>query len=200
MNIQSHVILASMMRKYVKDTYGLDLRGDLLHYGSIRPDMTPPGEKKAPHTFEDSMSVFLAHSDALVQRSDLIRPPMYVLSYRLGLMLHYTADYFTYAHHDKALFHQTKAHFKYENALMSTLIKTTRKDPDLPEVEGKRLDEFLTEAVVQYDAVKENPNWDADHIFAVSQVVCDRIVQRLFVEKEIRPKIWQSALAFSKVS
>lgn len=200
MNIQSHVMLASMMKKYVRETYGLELRSDMLHYGSVRPDMTPPGEKKAPHTFEDSISVFLAHSDALVRRSDFVRPPLYVLSFRLGLMLHYAADYFTYAHHDKALFHQTKAHFLYENELMSVLLKTTRKKPDLPNADGKRLDQFLAEAVLQYDSVQENPQWDADHIVGVSQVVCDRIIQRLFVEKEVRPKIWHTAMAFGKVS
>jgi len=192
MNIQSHLLVAMAMEKHIKEKYDLILRPDMFYYGNIRPDLTPRGEKKAPHTFQDSLCVFMRHCSYLMDRSRLVRPPLYVFSYRLGIILHYTADFFTYAHHDPALFRQGKEHFRYENALLNTILSTPRRDPGLPDPYGKRLDSFLLESLVLYDQEAENPMWDADFIYFVSQVVCDRLVERIYMEKDARESRWQN--------
>lgn len=186
MNIQSHLLMAMEMEKHIKEKYRLELRWNLFYYGNIRPDLTPRGEKKAPHTFKDSLPVFMRHCNYLSNRSQLTRPALSLMSFRLGLLLHYTADFFTYSHHDEALFGQTMAHFKYENVLLETLWKESRRDPLLPSPVGKRLDAFMFEVLKQYDQGPHSPARDADYIFQVSQVVCDRIIERIYLEKAFR--------------
>ena len=123
MNLQSHLLLAMAMEHHVKEKYGISLRTDAFYYGNVRPDLTPRGFKRYPHTFEDSMPMFRYQCQLLRIASRLMRPPMYLLSYRLGIILHYTADFFTYAHNDRELFHKGKAHFQYENELYKALWK-----------------------------------------------------------------------------
>jgi hypothetical protein len=190
MNIQSHLLIAMAMEKHIKDKYGLSLRSDMFYYGNIRPDMTPRGERKLPHTFKDSMVIFMRICKQLKERSCFERPPLYLFSYKLGILLHYTADFFTYAHHNPVLFRQTAAHFKYENALLDTLWHTQRQDPILPDPRGKRLDVFLTEALIQYDQGAGEPMWDADYIYYVSMVICDRMIERTYLEKSCRQSYW----------
>lgn len=186
MNIQSHLLMAMAMEKHIKEKYALELHWNVFYYGNIRPDLTPKGEKKTPHTFRDSLPVFMRHCGHLSNRSQLTRPALSLMSFRLGLLLHYTADFFTFAHHDEALFGQTMAHFKYENALLEALWKETRKDPLLPSPVGKRLDVFMLEVLQQYDQGPHSPDRDADYIYHISMIVCDRIIERIYLEKAFR--------------
>lgn len=188
MNLQSHLLLAMAMEHHVKEKYGISLRTDAFYYGNIRPDLTPRGFKRYPHTFKDSMPMFRHQCRLLRVGSRLMRPPMYLMSYRLGIILHYTADFFTLAHNDEELFHKTKAHFKYENDLYKALWQGGRHRPNLPSPKGLRLDSYLRLVRQYYYCGKPGPENDADYIYFVCLEVCDRMIERIYLERNIRPK------------
>ena len=188
MNLQSHLLLAMMIESQIKERYGVSLRSDAFYYGNIRPDLTPRGLKRYPHTFQDSMPIFRHKCYLLYLASRMMRPPMYLLSYRLGVILHYTADFFTLAHNDMTLFYNRKEHFKYENELYRVLWKGERRRPPLPSAEGLRLDAYLRLVRQAYFKGPQGPEHDADYIYSVCLEVAGRMIERIYLEREIRPK------------
>lgn len=189
MNMQSHLLLAMALEQHIKDKYGVQLRSDMFYYGNIRPDLTPRWMKKYPHTFQESLPMFLRQCRILMFHSRHMQPPMYILSYRLGVICHYTADFFTYAHCDPILFQKPGPHYRYENELYQALWKSKGQDPGLPSDVGLRLDEYLRLVMKQYRQKNpSDPIRDAGFIYHVALKVCDRMVERIYMQKQNRCK------------
>ena len=61
------------------------------------------------------------------------------------------------------------------------------------------MDAFFNEVLVQYDQRKADPCWDADYIYYMSQIVSERMIERIYLEKDGRPGRWQHYRHYYKV-
>ena len=117
--ITSHRYLAKKIHYHIKEKYGLDLRLDLLQYGSIKPDVHWHYMKNS-HYYDEGYVYWLK------EIGQLLKDPKYQdikeFSQKLGIVLHFTADFHTFAHHDKDLQKNMSKHLLYELKLHQALL------------------------------------------------------------------------------
>lgn len=116
---QSHLFLAKkIVKKFNKE---LDSNSFLL--GNIMPDFIP-WHKKKEHTFESSVSYVLYEIHLIKKLNDIN-----IISYKLGIISHYLADFFCKAHNCEEMQKGLWQHFKYESLLHSVLISANIELP-----------------------------------------------------------------------
>lgn len=127
MRKKSHIALA---RYLVRNHYSLDLfqHKKAFYFGSIQPDLNP-GMISAPHEFESSYPELKKDIRALASGSSG-RHDSAAFWRKLGIILHYIADYFTFPHNP--VFEGTlKDHCLYERDLkycMRDFVRTSEAD------------------------------------------------------------------------
>lgn len=121
--IQTHYYLAKQIHSYIKEKYSLDLRLDLLQYGSIKPDIHW-SYRDIAHYYQEG------HSYWLEEVGQLLKDPKYQnikdFSQKLGIVLHFTADFFTFAHNNEELEKNMLKHLAYELKLHQAFIHNNR--------------------------------------------------------------------------
>lgn len=115
MLIQSHLLLArNLLRKTCH--YTTNLNKSAFYWGNIRPDIHSPFNR-GQHKYEISMDMIEEKWQQLENTGNKC-----LYSYRLGVILHYIADFFCHAHNDTYYDTNLRAHFDYEQALHKTLL------------------------------------------------------------------------------
>ncbi len=118
--IASHYCMARQIHNYIKEKYQLDLRLDLLQYGSVKPDLHWR-YMNIPHYYEDGLVYMLEEVGQLLK--DKKYRDIKEFSDKLGVILHFTADFFCYAHNQKELKETMWPHFSYELKLHQAFIQ-----------------------------------------------------------------------------
>lgn len=145
---QSHLFIA----KKISEELGQDLNHNYFYLGNIAPDFIPYHKKKE-HVFKSSFSYLLNEIDSIDKMAD-----MNLISFRMGIITHYLADFFCKAHNNENLIKNLWHHFQYESLLHRVLISTKHEvqiDKDILNLEkylkGKHESYLLQESSVVTD-------------------------------------------------
>lgn len=112
--IRTHSYMAKCIYNYIKERYQLNLRLDILEYGSVKPDLHWK-YNNISHYYDDGYGFWLEEVGQLLKNSKY--RSIKEFSDKLGVILHFTADFFCYAHNTKELKENTWAHLVYEMRL-----------------------------------------------------------------------------------
>lgn len=96
MRKKSHVSLAGYLVREL-DLENLTRHKKSFYFGSVLPDLNPRMFKE-PHTFDGTYEWFQAYVCQIVTDGEMGECRERVLWRRIGMALHYLADYFTYPH------------------------------------------------------------------------------------------------------
>ncbi len=109
--IRTHYFMAKSIHSYIKEKYKVSLQLDQLQYGSIKPDLLPK-YWEGSHYYESCSGTWLAEVAQLLgeQKKRSIRN----FSDKLGVILHFTADFFCSAHNLPNLRENMWEHLLYE--------------------------------------------------------------------------------------
>lgn len=109
--IQTHHYLAGIVHKYIEERYGVNIKLDMLQYGSVKPDFFWE-YVKIPHYYPDSLPFFTEELKNIIidKKFNNLRE----FSIKLGVLLHFTADYLCYAHNNEHYKSNLWSHFNYE--------------------------------------------------------------------------------------
>jgi hypothetical protein len=180
MNVQTHLFMAAAMGRHIYKKYRIQPAQAYFYYGNIRPDLMIRSHKKIPHTFKDSFPFFFRDWKTMKQVRSF--HGLKVFSYKLGLMLHYTGDFFTYVHYNEKLFHKTVQHYRYERALYRAFLHTKRTNPRLPEL-GDDVRAFFEASLALYGQSGSTPERDANFIYFASAAVCDALIEGVYLRR-----------------
>jgi hypothetical protein len=112
MNTFSHMLIGDFLQKYIFEINGVELDTASFVHGNLLPDFLP-SYKKLPHTCQ-SWELYLKRESKTLsehkQESTRFGPGY---SRRLGIICHFYADFFCYAH-TEAFQGGACQHFKYE--------------------------------------------------------------------------------------
>lgn len=135
--MQSHFYLAKRINKKL----GKKFNGNF-YLGSIAPDFLYQHTKRK-HEFKYSFSYILQEIDSLVLEKDLN-----LVSYKMGIICHYLADFFCKAHNCDKLLNNLWEHFQYESFLHKVLISS--KTENHLETEIKDIAGYLKNSYASY--------------------------------------------------
>jgi hypothetical protein len=109
--IHTHYYIAKQIHNYVKEKYQLELQLGMLQYGSVLPDLNW-NMKNVSHYYDEGYSYWLEEVGQLLKNKKYREIKEF--SQKLGIVLHFTADFFTFAHNDEKLKTNMLKHFNYE--------------------------------------------------------------------------------------
>lgn len=112
MNSFSHIMIGSLLHKYIKDLNGVELHWASFIYGNLLPDFKP-SYKMLPHEPESWERYIKSEINKLSSHRQ--RHPDFGPNYsrRLGIICHFYADFLCHPHTD-AFEGGTYQHMKYE--------------------------------------------------------------------------------------
>jgi hypothetical protein len=101
LNTFSHIIISRIVNRYIKLWYGIQIDKFSFIYGNIIPDYKSDFTK-TPH-YKKSMPNFIQNEVLALSNIDIKNTADFDknLSFRLGIICHYLADFFCYAHSPK---------------------------------------------------------------------------------------------------
>lgn len=157
LNTFSHIVISGIVNRYIKRWYGTSINKYSFIYGNIIPDYKSD-YTKIPH-YKSSMPDFL-HNEILslsnIKQKNSAEFDKKI-SYRLGIICHYLADFFCYAHSPK-FNGGFLAHIKYEFMLgkynrkkKRILKKIDFLHPDDIITEPTKLIERLNDLLLEYE-------------------------------------------------
>ncbi len=126
MLMASHTLIGKTISETLSGNLNIRLDESGFKYGCIKPDIVPR-LRAIPHYMDCSMD-FLIESMETLYNGALITSPgaLKTFSIELGVVTHYVADYFCFAHnHHRYSF--IPLHMIYENKLAQELAKTDLK-------------------------------------------------------------------------
>ncbi len=112
MLIPSHLSLAKKLLSKTRN-YSNNLNKIAFYWGNIRPDIHSPFNR-GKHKYEISLDIIEKKWQKLEETPAACS---LLCSYRLGVILHYIADFFCYAHNNEYYDNNLKAHLIYEQKL-----------------------------------------------------------------------------------
>lgn len=115
MLVQTHYHMARQVHRYIREKYGLDLCLDLLEYGSIKPDFMVLRFPAPSHYYETGCDAWLREIRQLQQNERY--GGIKAFSHKLGVVLHFAADFFCGAHNYPEIRKSLWAHINYERRL-----------------------------------------------------------------------------------
>ncbi|UWG98560.1 zinc dependent phospholipase C family protein [Dehalobacter sp. DCM] len=175
--ITSHRYLAKKIYHYIRDKYGFDLRLDLLQYGSIIPDIQWRYMKNN-HYYE------IGYVDWLQEIGQLFKDHRYKdigqFSQKLGIILHYTADYHTYAHINEELKKNKRKHLLYELKLHQALLQYDYR-VDENQYRCGNVHSLMQKLGHEYSLTKPSLENDIQFIYTASIAITNLIVEAVLV-------------------
>lgn len=124
MLIQTHHHLATLVYQHVKGKYHLELSNDKLHFGSIIPDLNWK-YLHIPHFFEGGFIHYRTEVRELLEDQKYL--DIKEFSKKLGIILHFTADFFCNAHNDEEYKNNILSHLNYEMKLHNCFLEHERR-------------------------------------------------------------------------
>ncbi len=97
----THAIYAKGVEEHLHLAYGINLKRYSLIFGSIHPDFSSSFKKEYPHYLKDSLEEISQRVELMIEALDTKKElETMAFSRELGIILHYTADYFCRMHND----------------------------------------------------------------------------------------------------
>jgi len=164
---QSHIYIA----KIINNKLGKVFNPNYFYLGNIAPDFIHYHQKKK-HEFRHSFSYILDEIDSLETIADIN-----LLSFKMGIITHYLADFFCKAHNCDRLLNNLWQHFQYESLLHRLLISTKNEvqvNRDISNTEA-----FIKEKYESY--LRQEPSMVIDILYSleVCQVMVYHILQKV---------------------
>lgn len=181
MRKKSHISLAKGV------IHGLDIHSRINHkltfyIGSIWPDCTPSFLTKR-HCIEETFDIFMKKMSKFVAKFNPKKDMGYLSTLRMGIVLHYIADYFTFPHNT----HYTgslKDHCVYEEELKHRMyeyiddVKSLNKDYSLPVMaDTEQIAEYIRAKHTQYMNVVGNVDSDCGYAFIACMCVMASLLE-----------------------
>ncbi|MDO4542316.1 MAG: zinc dependent phospholipase C family protein [Bacillota bacterium] len=170
MLIPSHTVLASHISEYISAKYGFHFVANAIYLGSVMPDLRD--KEDGSHYSENCL---INASSILDEINSLAAADTREFSYKVGVLLHFIADYFTNAHNKEYLQRNMRLHMLYEMRLHFQLSKALRSFKVKP---GSELD-ALTQIKVwhnEYKYGKGSVEKDLRYILQASYYMADKVV------------------------
>ncbi|MFT8316590.1 MAG: zinc dependent phospholipase C family protein [Clostridium sp.] len=112
MIINTHILFSKIVYKHCLKELNFKLNKNIFMYGNIKPDISPDTFKSS-HTLKDSIGIVSEHFNELSNNKLDIKQ----FSMLLGMICHYTADYFCIYHTEEYSKKSIFKHIAYEIAL-----------------------------------------------------------------------------------
>lgn len=176
--IQTHYYMAKQIHSYIKGKYSLDLRLDLLQYGSIKPDIHW-SYKDIEHYYQEGYSYWLEEVEQLVE--DPKYQDIKEFSQKLGIVLHFTADFFTFAHNNEEMKKNMVKHLIYELKLHRVFINNTCRPDDFHLNYSGNAYSLIKSLRQNY--IAEEPSFEKDvrYIYIACALITDLMVQAVLL-------------------
>ena len=182
MRKKSHIALAGFLVREMDDA-NMQKHWKAFYFGSILPDLTPKMITD-PHEFDSSYLELKRRIAKLLSEAREHACKEGTLFCRLGVVMHYLADYFTFPH-NKTYPGTLKDHCTYEEKLKQDLrafLKTEKakqigrdKDRDFTSLED--LFSYIKQQQEAYLKKRSNVEKDIEHIVVINRQLVDAISQ-----------------------
>ena len=182
MRKKSHIALAGFLVREMDDA-NMQKHWKAFYFGSILPDLTPKMITD-PHEFDSSYLELKRRIAKLLSEAREHACKEGTLFCRLGVVMHYLADYFTFPH-NKTYPGTLKDHCTYEEKLKQDLrafLKTEKakqigrdKDRDFTSLED--LFSYIKQQHEAYLKKRSNVEKDIEHIVVINRQLVDAISQ-----------------------
>lgn len=166
MNLHIHIAFGCRVKKFIENEFDIKLNKTAFLYGSIKPDLHKkdfPHEMKYAKEFLHKEIINLALSDSMSNQKS------WEFSERLGVIMHYLADFFCHAHTDlyegsliKHTIYEFKQSYYYVRnfrSISKSILKYLDKEPKL-----SMLDTFFEKEFSNY--ISNSPSVAKDLIFS----------------------------------
>lgn len=174
--IQTHHHLANLVYRHVKENYELELKLDMLQYGSIKPDLHWEYHHVS-HYYEEGYSLFMDELSELV--TDEKYGNVKDFSLKLGVILHFVADFFCYAHNNKVYKRNLWSHLNYELKLHHYFLQY---EPDCRKVISRNnLFSLVMNLRKRYLECKPGVETDARYIWQASIEITDVLLKTVLL-------------------
>lgn len=181
MLIQSHLFLSKKIKEVINNNEEGNLKSASFKLGSILPDVSPQ-KRDLPHTIEASLPFLVKMTDESIKVG---KGDNELSSKNLGIITHFLADYFCYAHNNEDM--RLWEHFVYEQKLHKAL--TTEKliaDDDF-KIPLTDIEEWVREKHNLYLSSTHTMNKDIFFIQNVCLNVTRTLVTATIEERELVP-------------
>ncbi|MFZ7101997.1 MAG: zinc dependent phospholipase C family protein [Peptococcaceae bacterium] len=174
MIIQSHIFIAKRISKKLEKKFN----HNHFYVGSVAPDILYQ-HKKRKHEFRYAFPYVIEEIAYLEGITDIN-----LISYKMGIISHYLADFFCKAHNCERLLNNLWEHFQYESLLHKVLIAS--KNEQQPQIELLNVEAYIKEKYENY--LQENPSVVVDILYSlevcrnVSSYILDQVNDNLFKE------------------
>ncbi|KAF0208634.1 MAG: hypothetical protein FD167_5456 [bacterium] len=170
--IRTHYYMAKLIHNYIKEKYQLDLRLDLLQYGSVKPDLHWR-YINIPHYYEEGYGYWLEEVRELLV--DKKYRDIKEFSEKLGIILHFTADFFCYAHNNKEMKETMWPHLKYELQFHQIFIHYEQFH-NTPHLKCEDINSLIKILRQKYLFSKPNMEKDIRYIYSAALSITDLMV------------------------
>lgn len=166
MLVTTHNLIANTVYDTVVEKLGIKLNKKGFRYGAVKPDISPL--MKHSHTKEGSQD-FIANLLNEIQQHPFpeTKKELKDLSIKLGVILHYIADYFCYAHNDSR-YCDFFPHLLYEFKLARIAHRL-----DLKKLSSQTWSMCQKEKHVQVSVMEEIDKKHAQYLSTRSKITCD---------------------------
>lgn len=168
MLINFHLYLAGCLQKSIYKAQAIKFNSNFLQLGSIMPDLIPDKRNMA-HYLPDSYS-FVMNGVKEVRGGE--GKSIEEISYQLGVITHFLADFFCLAHNDEILRKNLWKHFKYEFALHHTLTSVHLIENKNCYLDPLNIEEWLKKEHYNYLKVNSGVVTDVLYIQKICYSVC----------------------------
>jgi len=173
---QSHLFIAKKITKKL----GKGFNHNYFYLGNIAPDFIPYHQKKK-HEFNYSFPYILNEIDSLETMTDISS-----ISFKMGIITHYLADFFCKAHNCDRLLNNLWGHFQYESLLHRVLISS--KNEVQVKVNINNAEDYVRKMHESY--LKQTPSVVTDILYSIE--VCQNVMYYI-VQKANRTKLREIA-------
>lgn len=176
MLIQTHHYLATLVYQYMEEKYDITLKHNVLHYGSIVPDLIGK-YARVPHYYDLSDSFYKEELEQMLEDKKYRDNTKF--SYKLGVLLHFTADFFCLAHNDKVYRESIWQHLNYEMSLHQEFLSTDKKELFKYKTESQLMS--LSKRHDEYLQVEKGLATDVEYIWSASINIADFLISKIIL-------------------
>ena len=169
MIVDTHLLISNIIYKYISKNMKFKLDRVAFAYGNIKPDFTN-SDIKCPHTLEESLYRINKYSEILMREDISVKQ----FSIYLGVICHFTCDYFCLYHRNgyskkgilEHLYYELILHMKLLALLLRGKLRINNYD-----VQGNSVEAILLKLQEKYISEVKGINRDINYtLLAATQI------------------------------
>ncbi len=179
----THMLFADILYRKLKDSKGIKINRYSFKYGSVKPDLSTL-KLTMPHSFEESLPYVLDEMELII---DWVNEPSQLktreFARRLGIILHYIADYFCLPHNSAVSNKSLVPHIVYEKRMdrfcklnKFHYVKRKRYFDDFSHSGCKSIEEYINYKHGQYLNSSQNMLTDIEYALQTSLSVANTVI------------------------